>query len=82
MPLIPIKLLKPAWDIYINPLLTIFLVDRTQRKIANDADRAVLLACIGVGIITFSFGRFRVIAMILALSFSAYSLVKKRIKQK
>ncbi len=64
---------------YISPLLTIFLgrvalKERLDRLQAT----AVTLAFIGVGIITFSFGSIPFIAIILALTFSTYGLIKKK----
>lgn len=65
---------------YINPLLTIFLARVVlKEKLDSYQIAAVILAVIGVGIITINYGRIPIIALILALSFSSYSLIKKRV---
>lgn len=66
---------------YINPLLTIFLA-RIVLKEKLDIYQviAVILAIIGVGIITLNHGSIPLIALILAFTFSAYSLIKKRVR--
>jgi len=75
------QIIEASLGYYINPLLTIFL-GRVVLKEKLDYLQltAVMLAAIGVGIITLSYGRVPIIALILAFSFSMYSLVKKRVK--
>ncbi|NLI90855.1 MAG: EamA family transporter RarD [Peptococcaceae bacterium] len=74
------QIIEASLGYYINPLLTIFLGRVVLKEKLNSFQLiAVVLAAIGVGIITFSFGRIPLIAVILALTFSAYSLVKKRV---
>ncbi len=66
---------------YISPLLTIFLGRVVlKEKLDKLQAIAVILAFIGVGIITISFGSVPFIAIILALTFSAYGLIKKKAK--
>jgi len=73
-------IIEASLGYYINPLLTIFLGRVVLKEKLNYLQlAAVVLAAAGVGIITFSYGRIPFIAMILALTFSAYSLVKKRV---
>jgi chloramphenicol-sensitive protein RarD len=66
---------------YINPLLTIFLA-RVVEKEKMDLYQlaAVILAFIGVAIITFNYGQIPWIALVLAITFSSYSLIKKRVQ--
>lgn len=64
---------------YISPLLTIFLGRvALKEKLDRLQATAVILAFIGVGIITISFGSIPFIAIILALTFSTYGLIKKK----
>lgn len=71
-------IIEASLGYYISPLLTIFL----GRVVLNEKlDRlqaaAVILAFIGVGIITMSFGSVPFIAIVLAMTFSTYGLIKK-----
>lgn len=73
-------IIEASLGYYINPLLTIFLGRVVLKERLNFLQlTAVVLAAAGVAIMTFSYGRIPFIAMILALTFSAYSLVKKRV---
>ncbi|HHV65525.1 MAG TPA: EamA family transporter RarD [Peptococcaceae bacterium] len=73
-------LIEASLGYYINPLLTIFLARVVQKEKMNHYQRiAVVLATIGVAIITFNYGHIPWIALVLALTFSTYSL-KLRIK--
>ena len=64
---------------YISPLLTIFLGRVVLKETLNRLQAiALILAFIGVGIITLSFGSIPLIAIILALTFSTYGLIKKK----
>lgn len=64
---------------YISPLVTIFLGRiALKEKLDRLQTIAVILAFIGVGIITLSFGSIPFIAIILALTFSTYGLIKKK----
>jgi chloramphenicol-sensitive protein RarD len=66
---------------YISPLLTIFLGRVVLKETLSFFQWiSVILAGIGVGIMTISFGSIPVIALILAFSFSIYGLLKKRIE--
>lgn len=73
-------IIEASLGYYINPLLTIFLARIVlQEKLDTYQVIAVVLAGIGVGIITLSYGSIPIIALILASTFSIYSLFKKRI---
>jgi chloramphenicol-sensitive protein RarD len=66
---------------YINPLLTIFLgAVVLKEKLSGLQIIAVILAAVGVAVITVSYGSIPYIALVLAISFSAYSLLKRTIK--
>lgn len=74
------RIVEASLGYYINPLLTIFLARVIlKEKISYIQGFAVLLAAIGVGIITFSYGSVPIIALVLAFTFSTYSLLKKKI---
>ncbi len=74
------QIIEASLGYYINPLLTIFLGRVVlKEKLDHLQLIAVVLAGIGVSIITYSYGRVPLIALVLALTFSAYSLVKKRV---
>jgi chloramphenicol-sensitive protein RarD len=74
------QIIEASLGYYINPLLTIFLGRVVLKEKLNKLQIvAVVLAAVGVGIITFSYGRIPLIAVILALTFSVYGLVKKRV---
>ncbi len=66
---------------YINPLLLVlvgylFLGERLRRMQVG----AVALAAIGVAILTFSGGKFPLISVTLAISFTAYGLIRKKVE--
>jgi len=74
------RIVEASLGYYINPLLTIFLARAVlKEKISLVQGFAVLLAVIGVGIITFSYGSVPIIALVLAFTFSTYSLLKKKV---
>ena len=65
---------------FINPLVTVALAVGVLHERLTSAQRvAVLIAAIAVAVLTIDYGRPPWIALILALSFGAYGLVKKRI---
>jgi len=65
---------------YINPLLFalagVFLFGERLRKAQTVA---VILAAIGVGILTFSGGQFPAIAVFLGVTFAAYGVIRKQV---
>ncbi|RNC28760.1 MAG: hypothetical protein AWM53_01201 [Candidatus Dichloromethanomonas elyunquensis] len=74
------QIIEASLGYYINPLLTIFLGRAVLKEKVNTFQIiAVILAAIGVIIMTIRYGRIPLIAVVLALTFSAYSLVKKRV---
>lgn len=65
---------------YVNPLVSVLLgVIFLKEKLNFWQLIAVLLAAVGVGILTFQYGTFPWIALSLALSFGFYGLVKKKL---
>ena len=75
------NIVEASLGYYISPLLTIFLARVVLKERIDGLQAiAVVLALIGVGIITVSFGKIPYLAIVLALTFSTYGLVKKRSK--
>jgi len=65
---------------YINPLVYVLIgVTFLGEKLRSLQIAAVVLATIGVLVLTFSGGEFPAIALILAFSFSVYGVIRKRI---
>lgn len=65
---------------YINPLVSIFLGMLVLKESFNKAQwLAILLAAIGVTYMTWNFGSFPWIALLLAFSFGSYGLLKKMV---
>lgn len=66
---------------YINPLLTVFLaMIILKEKLNRWQGAAVVLALIGVIILTVQYGQIPWVAVILAVTFAVYSLIKKMVK--
>jgi len=66
---------------FINPLLTIFLAAIVlKEKLSGLQIIAVILAAIGVAVMTVSYGSIPYIAIVLAATFSTYSLLKRIVK--
>jgi len=73
-------MIEASLGYYINPLVSILLgMIVLKEKLGMYQYIAFILAAIGVTIISFSYGSFPWIAMILALSFGLYGLAKKLI---
>ena len=71
---------EAALGYYINPLIIIaFGVILLREKMRPLQWLAVAIAAIGVGILTFDYGRLPWVAMSLALSWGTYGLVKKKL---
>lgn len=65
---------------YINPLLNVVLgVVLLGERLRRMQWLSVALAALGVGWLTFNYGSFPWIALTLALSFSLYGLIRKRV---
>lgn len=73
------NIVEASLGYYISPLLTILLARVIlKEKLDTLQAVAVALGVIGVAIITLSFGRIPFLAIVLALTFSTYGLIKKR----
>lgn len=76
------KVIETSIGYYIQPLMVvlfgiiIFHEHLTKYKLI-----AICLACLSVGLILVHFGKFPLIALMLALTFSTYSVIKKKLKQ-
>lgn len=65
---------------YINPLISILLgIIVLKETVTNRQILAIIIASIGVIYLTFSFGVFPWISLLLATSFAAYGLLKKTV---
>lgn len=65
---------------YINPLISVLLgIVFLKERLTSAQKVAVLIAAIGVIILTISYGRFPWLAFALAISFAIYGLMKKTI---
>lgn len=65
---------------YINPLIVILLsVVVLKERLSHWQTISILMAAIGVAIITLSYGQVPWISLILALTFALYGLMKKKI---
>ncbi|WP_280769208.1 EamA family transporter RarD [Salipaludibacillus daqingensis] len=75
------RIVEVSLGYYINPLFNVLLgVLFFKEKLIFWQKISVILALIGVSIMTFSFGQVPYIALILAFSFGMYGLVKKQTK--
>jgi chloramphenicol-sensitive protein RarD len=64
---------------YINPLIYVLVgVVLLGEKLSKGQQGAVVLALIGVSILTFYGGEFPLVAMVLAFSFTAYGYIRKQ----
>lgn len=63
---------------YINPLISVLLGVIVLKETLNNQQRiAVLIAALGVSILTFSYGVFPWVSLVLAITFALYGLAKK-----
>ncbi|MDZ5472523.1 EamA family transporter RarD [Bacillus sp. 31A1R] len=75
------QMVEASLGYYINPLVSVLLgVIFLKEKLSTAQYASFILAFIGVLIISFSYGRFPWIAIVLAVSFGLYGLAKKLIK--
>ncbi|WP_108671297.1 EamA family transporter RarD [Peribacillus acanthi] len=74
------RILDTSLGYYINPLISVLLgVVILKEKLSRPQVISVVLAAIGVIILTFHFGKFPTISFILAITFGLYGLAKKMI---
>jgi len=74
------RVVEAALGYYITPLMNVaFGVLLLREHLRRMQTFAVLLAAIGVGIITFAYGQVPLVALLLAISWGTYSLIKKRL---
>jgi chloramphenicol-sensitive protein RarD len=75
------QIVEASLGYYINPLISILLgVFILREKLTRTQILSFLIAAAGVGILTFSYGKFPWVALSLALTFGLYGLAKKLIK--
>lgn len=73
-------LVETSLGYYINPLISVMLgIFFLKERLTSAQKLAVVIALIGVIILTISYGRFPWLAMALAISFAIYGLMKKTI---
>jgi len=74
------RVVEASLGYYITPLVVVFFgVFVLKEKLRNAQKLSLGLAAIGVAILTFAFGQLPLVAFGLALSWGAYSLIKKRL---
>ncbi|MDS1030660.1 EamA family transporter RarD [Bacillota bacterium LX-D] len=72
------KIVETSLGYYINPLFTVFLgITVLREKIDLGQIVALAIACIGVIIISLEYGKIPWVALLLALTFGLYGLIKK-----
>lgn len=75
------QIVEASLGYYINPLISILLgVFILRERLTGAQILSFLIAAAGVGILTFSYGKFPWVALSLALTFGLYGLAKKLIK--
>ncbi|WP_404445741.1 EamA family transporter RarD [Sutcliffiella horikoshii] len=75
------RVIEASLGYYINPLVSILLaVIVLKEKLTGLQTLSIILAGAGVLVLTFSFGTFPWVAMMLALSFAFYGLIKKMVQ--
>lgn len=74
-------IIQTSLGYYMNPLLSVLLgIVFFKERLSIAQQIAFLLATIGVLIMTFSYGQFPWLAFLLALTFSIYGVMKKKIQ--
>lgn len=74
-------LVQTSLGYYINPLISVLLgVFFLKEKLSKGQQLAVLIAAIGVIVLTVSYGEFPWLSFVLAFSFAFYSFLKKSIR--
>ncbi|WP_010200082.1 EamA family transporter RarD [Bacillus sp. m3-13] len=75
------RIIEASLGYYINPLVSILLaVIVLKEKLSFLQTISIILAGAGVLVLTFSFGTFPWVAIMLALSFAFYGLIKKMVQ--
>ncbi|TYS59908.1 EamA family transporter RarD [Sutcliffiella horikoshii] len=75
------RIIEASLGYYINPLVSILLaVIVLKEKLSVLQTISIILAGAGVLVLTFSFGTFPWVAIMLALSFAFYGLIKKMVQ--
>ena len=75
------RVIEASLGYYINPLVSILLaVIVLKEKLSGLQTVSIILAGAGVLVLTFSFGTFPWVAIMLALSFAFYGLIKKMVQ--
>ncbi|WP_339147964.1 MULTISPECIES: EamA family transporter RarD [unclassified Sutcliffiella] len=75
------RVIEASLGYYINPLVSILLaVIVLKEKLSGLQTLSIILAGAGVLVLTFSFGTFPWVAIMLALSFAFYGLIKKMVQ--
>ncbi|MFC6039186.1 EamA family transporter RarD [Paenisporosarcina macmurdoensis] len=73
-------LVETSLGYYINPLISVLLgIIFLKERLTTAQKLAVVIAFIGVIVLTISYGRFPWLAIVLAISFAIYGLMKKTI---
>ena len=73
-------LVETSLGYYINPLISVLLgIIFLKERLTTAQKLAVVIALIGVIVLTISYGRFPWLAIVLAISFAIYGLMKKTI---
>ncbi|MCQ8184145.1 EamA family transporter RarD [Parvularcula maris] len=73
------NLFEAALGYYINPLVYVLVgVVVLREKLSRGKQLAVLLAAIGVTVLTFYGGKFPAVALVLAVTFTAYGYLRKQ----
>lgn len=76
------KVIETSIGYYIQPLMVVlFGIIIFHERLTKYKLIAICLACLSVSLILLHFGKFPLIALMLALSFSTYSVIKKKLKQ-
>lgn len=76
------KVIQTSIGYYIQPLIVVlFGIIIFHERLTKYKIIAICLACLSVSLILLYFGKFPLIALMLALSFSIYSVIKKKLKQ-
>jgi chloramphenicol-sensitive protein RarD len=74
------QIFEASLGYYINPLMYVVIgVIAFQEKLRTLQVTAVLLAAVGVGVLTVSGGQFPIIALTLAVSFTIYGVIRSRV---
>lgn len=75
------RVMEASLGYYINPLINVLtgLVIFSE-KLRRAQWLAVAIAALGVGVMTFAFGRLPWVALILAATFAAYSVIRKQVQ--